>query len=71
MSKEYAINMNLGNCQGRAEVTKIPKSHIPPLEEGYQVVITVPFMTEETAQKVCDGFIKHGLKSPPLRDDET
>ena len=71
MSKKYVINVTVGDCQGRAEVTKIPKSHIPLLEEGYQIVITVPFITKATAQKVCDRFIKYGLQSPPLRDDES
>ena len=71
MSKEYAINMNLGTCVGREEVTKIPKSHMPPLEKGYQIVITVPFITKAVAQSMCDKFIKHGLQSPPLRDDKT
>ncbi|KKL90490.1 hypothetical protein LCGC14_1904230, partial [marine sediment metagenome] len=34
------------------------------------IVITVPFITKATAQKVCDRFIKYGLQSPPLRDNE-
>ena len=63
MSKEYNTNIRVDTTGGKAEVTKIPKSCIPPLAKGYQIVITIPFLTKAIAQSVCDRFIKCGLEA--------